>query len=526
MHIKSFALRSLRKLNLNHDLARSDFKILDIDGLQAATVNIVVGPNGGGKSTVVDLVRAMGNANLLPTLARENINAGTSCGFLVRFDNSAYVVAQFGAASINEFGLAIAAVPAATPRGFEGKIKKHSNVPVPKDLSDVIDCLSAKVEYRERHDEGDVPVQAFIDALNADGKHLSGLAPFPLAPDQNAYENPSESAAYPYNSKSPVRPLEDGIVSVSFNDDQLQHNHVPIAMFPSGWKAFGGLVAWLATRDEGAICVIEEPETHIHPKLLRILMRRISELASARNLQVFMTTHSSTLIDIHTWPIENVKLFEANGYQIRELTSPTLALANLGVRPSDVCQANGVIWVEGSSDRLYLLHWLKLWCAQNGKEMPVENIHFSFALYGGAMLNQFVAKPSGDLIEIFKINQNSLVVMDRDLDFITDADGNEIPKNPAGAKATIYKDIDSAGVGRYCWITQRYTMESYLPSEFRNEYYELKDDRLRPTSSVSKVAVAERFRSEFNSFATSYEHGSDLPVWIERICHSIDWWNV
>lgn len=526
MHIKSFGFRGLRKLNLNHDYNNPNFDIRTIKQFEASKINILVGPNGGGKSTVVDLVRAMGDANALRTIARENMINVTSSGFVVYFDNGNNVLAQF---QISEDGFELILL-SGSGDSFSGSLHKDKSASVPKKLGDVINSLQANVVYRNRHDEHDedkvaIPTQKFIDALNADAKHLSGLAPFPLTKDQDAYLLPP-SFCLSHRSLHPVRLIKDGILSISFNDDQRQNNNVPIEMLPSGWRAFGGLVAWLSEQIDGSICVIEEPETHIHAKLLRILMLRISELVKSKKLQIFMTTHSSTLIDINTWPDSNVALFEADGYQVRELTSPSLALANLGLRPSDVCQANGVIWVEGSSDRIYLIHWLKLWCEKHSQTLPIENIAFSFVFYGGSMLKHFTGKTSNGLIEIFKINQNSIVVMDRDLDFVADTKGHEIAKNELNAKAIIYKDINlSARTGRYCWITQKYTIESYLPSEFRVQYFVFEKERLKTKKNVTKMNVAEQFRRKYSDFDLSHETGSDLPEWIEKLYFAIKLWN-
>lgn len=524
MHIKSFGFRGLRKLYLNHDLYNHNFHIDSINQFQASTINIVVGPNGGGKSTVVDLVRAMGDADVLRTIARENIKIVTSSGFVVFFDNGVNVKAEFNKPGIDEFGVSILSSSNAE---FSGSLYKDVSVPLPDKLRDVIDSLNVTVGYRRLHDEDQngIPIQKFIDALNADGIHLSGLAPFPLENGQDAYKGPP---GFPLSHalKSPIQLIENDLVRVSFNDDEMQTNHVPIDKFPSGWRAFGGLLAWLSMQGDGSICVIEEPETHIHPKLLRVLMQRISELVTTKRLQIFMTTHSSTLIDIHTWPNTNVKLFEADGYQLRELTAPSLALANLGVRPSDVCQANGVIWVEGSSDRQYILHWLRLWCIHNGKTLPIENIQFSFLFYGGSMLNHFSGARSTDLIEIFSINQNSVVVMDRDLDFEVDENGHTIPKSTMSAKAKMCAEISSFSCsGGYCWVTQNYTIENYLPSEFRDKYYVMEDERLKPITSMRKTVVAEVFRRDFKEFDLSFEPGSDLSQRIEELYDAIMRWN-
>lgn len=53
----------------------------------------------------------------------------------------------------------------------------------------------------------------------------------------------------------------------------------------------------------------------------------------------------------------------------------------LGMRASDLVQANAVVWAEGLSDRIYLRHWL----AQVAPELR-EGVHFSLLFYGGALL--------------------------------------------------------------------------------------------------------------------------------------------
>ncbi len=524
MHIKSFGFRGLRKLNLNRDSVDVNFKLTTVEQFHASTINIIVGPNGGGKSTVVDLVRAMGDATVLPTIARENITTDTSSGFVVQFKDGKIVSAQFRTPGMDDFELVIELIFGDVIKKFRCVLKKAATKSVPNGLSTFINSLSTKVGYRCQHNETGIPVGAFINALNSDGKHLSGLAPFPLSEAQEAYMLPA-GFTRAHNLKYPIKFKSDKVVSISFNDDQRQNNTVPIIMLPSGWRAFGGLVAWLSTQRKGSICVIEEPETHIHPKLLRLMMSRISENAKTLDLQIFITTHSSTLIDINTWPDNNVSLFEADGHRLRELTTPALALKNLGVRPSDVCQSNGVIWVEGASDRIYLLHWLKLWCEKNNEKILIENIHFSFVLYGGAMLKHFSEKPSTSLIEIFKINQNSIIVMDRDLDFDNTTD-QEIPKNSENAKARFHHDIGVVdSPNRYNWITQGYTIESYLPAEFREKYFEQKEKRLIAKKGVKKVRVADKFQSQFSDFDLSYQEDSNLPMCIKLIHSSVIAWN-
>ena len=82
--------------------------------------------------------------------------------------------------------------------------------------------------------------------------------------------------------------------------------------------------------------------------------------------------------------------------------------------------------------------------------------------------------------------------MDRDLDFIVDdVAGRDVPQNPSGTKAKFTRRNQCNNqFGQYCfWITQRYSIESYLPSGFQDKYYELEDGRLRAKTTVSKVEV-------------------------------------
>lgn len=78
-------------------------------------------------------------------------------------------------------------------------------------------------------------------------------------------------------------------------------------------------------------------------------------------------------------------------------------LEGLGVRPSDLCLAAGLVWVEGPSDRTYLNRWLSLWCKDNHciHEPFEENIHYAYAMYGGALLSTTPALPRTMLSRCF-----------------------------------------------------------------------------------------------------------------------------
>lgn len=521
MHVKSFGFSGLRKLKLNggHNIT-SNFGLASHKQFSSSMINIIVGPNGGGKSTVVDLIRAASDAGILPTLARENLRNDTSSGFSIRFHNGREIKAAFNAMDMEIFGLTLSVSTLSGSDFFSDEIKKHLTEEIPEKLKQVVNLLSAKVNYRNTHDiDKEISAKEITATINADGVHFLGLASNSLQKDQYIYDMGPDFERPKHIIDNPIfHETGADYLSIAFNDDVSQHNNVPIKMLPSGWRAYVGLVAWLSVQAENSICVIEEPETHIHPKLLRVMIKKVSEISDKRNLQLFITTHSSTLIDIGSWPEGKVSLFEANGFEFKELTEPSLALSNLGIRPSDVCQSNGVIWIEGASDRIYLKHWLELWCKKHKKNLPQENIAYSFVFYGGASLKHFTESDAdNELIAMLKINQNSMVVMDRDFDFTSEND-ELVSENTSTTKDRILQEF-----GDNCWITQGYTIENYLHDDYRQAHFCDTDGRLK--CKGKKVNVANKFKQDFNGFDSSYATNSNLVALIEKIHNIIIEWN-
>ena len=89
-------------------------------------------------------------------------------------------------------------------------------------------------------------------------------------------------------------------------------------------------------------------------------------------------------------------------------------LDDLGVLASDLFQSNGIIWVEGPSDRIYIKKWLEL----VDPELK-ENKDYTFLYYGGRLLAHYTSLPSNDedtkkYISILLTNKNSAIVMDSD----------------------------------------------------------------------------------------------------------------
>ncbi len=180
------------------------------------------------------------------------------------------------------------------------------------------------------------------------------------------------------------------------------------------------LSALIRRAGQETIVFVEEPETHLHPGLLR---RAMQLFRSEPSNQFFVATHSNAIID-SVQRGDRVYQFRQDSrdgactvVECRALTDQQRVLDELGVSGSTLLQANAVIWVEGPSDRLYIKAWLDEMTEAFGGGVK-EGSDYSFAFYGGALLSHLSLSEDAeidDLVSLICVNRYSAVVMDRDL---------------------------------------------------------------------------------------------------------------
>ncbi len=287
--------------------------------------------------------------------------------------------------------------------------------------------------------------------------------------------------------------------------EEEKKGRIPLSKSGSGLKTIiivllNLLVSTKNKNKNEFIFAFEELENNLHPSLLRNIFNYIKEYMNKNNAIFFLTTHSNVAIDffgkdnnaqiirvIHDG--ESSKSEKISGYfEYLELIS------DLGSRPSDILQANGIVWVEGPSDRIYINRWISLF-----DNKLKEGYHYQCIFYGGALLANTEAKSNDNtndkLVNLLSINPNIVLVCD--------GDRSEENQELKPRVTKIKKDIDNMKNG-YIWITEAKEIENYIPGCVIQ-----KTELCTPTldenrDSIKSPEKYESFFSQDNKDSSSY----------------------
>jgi len=180
--------------------------------------------------------------------------------------------------------------------------------------------------------------------------------------------------------------IEDGsAVRLSESGSSLQSTFIILCLLRLGHEI--KKIDW----SKVVLCV-EEPENNMHPSLLRRLLEHLADERRELQFTLIITSHSPVCIDWATKRNDSklIHVFAENG-STKAQSAPTnkerrKVLDDLDIRASDILQSNGIIWVEGPSDRIYIRKWIEL--SSDGELR--EDIHFSIMFYGGKLLSHLV----------------------------------------------------------------------------------------------------------------------------------------
>lgn len=278
------------------------------------------------------------------------------------------------------------------------------------------------------------------------------------------------------------------------------------------------------------IYAFEELENNLHPALQRRLFDYLYKYSCDKNVFIFLTTHSHVAINtfcekdlaqiLHVTKEGGISTL----HKIDNFFEKSELLNDLDVRASDLLQANGIIWVEGPSDRVYLKRWIEIW---GGGELE-EGRDYQFLYYGGRLLSHYTAEAEErELINVLLTNRNAAIVID------SDKKGAYYHIN--NTKKRIQKEFQSANL--FCWITQGKEIESYISHiaielalgkkvKRQCEQYELFPDYiagLYPQFGNEKVIFAKRVCKFITS--SNSDKMLDLKSQTEKLIGVINKWN-
>ena len=286
------------------------------------------------------------------------------------------------------------------------------------------------------------------------------------------------------------------------------------------------------TKPDKYIFAFEELENNLHPSLQKRLIKYIIDYQKEHNSTFFLTTHSNAFIDILSTTKNAQIIHVTNDTKISKATvvqtqfDKYSIIEDLGNKASDLLQSNGIIWVEGPSDRTYLNKWISLL-----DESLIEGMHYSIMHYGGrllagvTLLTEYLEQ---QLIPLLKINRNAFVMIDSD----SKSDLDKITKTKIRIESEIGEEL--------CWITEGKEIENYLSKKVINKWlkekgkeiksepapYENVGDLIKKEGGIDYNSNKAKFSREISEFINTDDLSiMDLKEQIENLVENIRDWN-
>jgi len=263
----------------------------------------------------------------------------------------------------------------------------------------------------------------------------------------------------------------------------LYGHNLPYKSFGTGVHELLIICKVLALTEKKIVC-IEEPEIHLHP----YLQRKFIDLINKTDNIYFITTHSNVFLD----STQNTNIYHVTHNRSKTSVSQVNSdkkcysiLDDLGYKASDLLQTNGIIWVEGPSDRIYLNKWIEL----SGKDF-IEGIHYTIMFYGGRLLNHVSMKYqflTDEFISLLRINRNAMIIIDSD------------KISPVDQLNETKKRIENETEVGNCWITKGREIENYLTENTMNRW--LKEEC--PDISESEIKIKENKNKKLEELITN-----------------------
>lgn len=283
-------------------------------------------------------------------------------------------------------------------------------------------------------------------------------------------------------------------------------------------------------KNQKIIYAFEELENNLHPALQRRVFDYLYNYSIQNEGMIFLTTHSHVAINGY-YNKEHAQIYHvikkdgiSSLHKIDDYFAKSSLLNDLDVKASDLLQSNGIIWVEGPSDRLYIKKWLEIF--DDGSLQEGRN--YQILYYGGRLLFHYSAdEEQAELLNVLITNRNAAIVIDSDKCSINDCINDT--KNRIREEFNKYQ--------AFCWITQGREIENYIPYTAIEQTYDKQLDRqcqqyesfpeyiktVRSNFCNEKVMFAQKV-CKFISLQNS-SNILDLKVQMKKLIETIKKWN-
>lgn len=204
-------------------------------------------------------------------------------------------------------------------------------------------------------------------------EHVTGL--WELSQSTGSQRRPWTRMIQRYQGVAPNRQVPVGVLSsIQVEEGNLT---VPVGMTGEGSQAMLRLIDQL---ERGSpIMAIEEPESHLHPALVKRIGHLLAE--TSKDKQLFVCTHSPFLVEqslLDSFFVVKKEQDSSQVSQMRDIDGLRNLLLDIGMRPSDILFSDAILLVEGLSDEVFFDH------LSNKVDVPLTGRHVKVVRTNGS----------------------------------------------------------------------------------------------------------------------------------------------
>jgi AAA15 family ATPase/GTPase len=569
-------------------------------------INIIIGKNNSGKSSLIDLIEFSTHFQLA-WLKEGRFNQPAEVFFSKEITHELIEqVFDGGMSSIpgykndRAFGLSLVGKILSIKISIDGKVVENIDELGLRDANRYVSKLSQKSlsplhekKFYKINSERNIGIEVTNNnkppKVHSDGTGITNLIRLIL--HERSYDPDWIRKDFLQELNSVINP------DIEFNDIMARHDEVgnyeiylndknsgliPISKMGSGIKTVLQVMVNLIllpvkidkTQIQNCVFAFEELENNLHPSMLRRLFKYIEQYAISNNCHFFITTHSNLVIDLFS-SNSNSQILHIIKEKETSVIHPYLLkdagrqiIMDLGFKASDILLSNGIIWVKGPSDTIYIELLLELFA--KSKETSNKGVlnysiqSLTTAVWKYAGFTDFDwSKVTDDvrnrIISLEKLNLNHLLVIDNDNNYEDKKPSKwEHFKNGNGQNKArliheslkfgnndenlLINNYGEADDHLFFWVNDgtfetylehfiktkgKEEFEKYFDTEHKRGFFEKKREGGNHTKSKVELAIEiSKFCLENNCTIDDIAiTGSSLRSKIEKLYNTIVYWN-